>query len=224
MVTKLQATANKKGCLKCNTVQDPGNDSGKTYACSVYCDAQCNSDCETAQSFCSVDYQLIRKHPDVGDYPMKEANQNVTYIDELWTVANFSKLIARLDGAEKAGYKQTQGASYNVDKPVSGTNITADFYNDIRKKIINFNVDYPSVKSGDIITAESANAIKEAYEAAKFNTNVCDICNTAEYYHPGCGCNCSCSCSCGCSCSCDCSCDCPCDCDNPCSCSSNTGS
>lgn len=217
MVSKLPATKDKRGCVRCNTVQDPGNNSGKEYSCYTYCDTPtCNSDCETAQSFCAVGYQLITQHPDVGDdYPMEKAIQNKTYIDELWTVENFKKLITWLNGAEEAGLTKKQGVSHNVDIPISGTDITADFYNDIRQKIMNFNVtdeNYPSVKPGDNITAKRANAIKEAYESAKFNTNVCDICNTAEYYHPGCGCNCSCSCSCGCSCNCGCP------------CSSNTGS
>jgi hypothetical protein len=185
------------------------NTSGNSLSCSAYCNTGCNSTCNTAQTICVVHSQYIKDHSDVGAYPGKEVNSD-DFIYKHWTANYWNSLIKKLNDAEDIGYEVSQKSSgkVSVDKVNKDDVITAKFYNDIRNKLCNFNVSYDTVSQNQLITATIANAVKTAYENAKFNSNVCDACNTDQTSRGGCSCNCSCSCSCNCGCSCGPSCSC----------------
>jgi hypothetical protein len=216
-------------CNLCNTVQSysssctsssSSNSSDNAHSCDDYCDSGCNSKCNTAQTICNTHSQYIKDHADIGAYPGKQVYDN-DYMPNHWNQSFWNSLIDKLNTAEKIGTESAQGAvegtnvTFSLDKP-----ITATFYNTIQKKFSGFGVTYAQVKVDQLITTSVANAIKTAYENAKFKDTVCDTCNTDQSIHAGCNCNCSCSCSCNCGCSCPCECSCPCDCDCGCSCSS----
>lgn len=148
----------------------------------------------------------------MGAYPGLEVKQG-WFIHENWTVDFWKQLIDKLDIAETVGKTKSQGSAKEVSYPIEDNPITYTFYNDIREKLCNFNVNYNEVKQNDLITAAVANAIQTAYNTAKFDSNICDVCNSGDQsIHPACKCNCNCSCSCSCSCGCGCQCQCQCQC------------
>ena len=234
-------------CTSCNTTQtvsscctstSSSNSSTQAEGCSSHCNTGCNSKCNVCQTLCENNVEYIKQHADVGGYPGVQVSQG-WFIHENWTANFWKQLIDALDTAESVGKTKSQGSAKEVSDPVVGNAITASFYNDIRDKLCNFHVSYDKVQKDDIITAARANAIMTAYNNAKFDSNICDVCNSGDQsMHPSCACNCncSCSCSCNCGCSCPCECACPCYCDcpcgcgcscscsSPCSCASNTGS
>lgn len=220
-------------CTLCNTAQNPANactshtsnnSQSNESKCSAYCNSGCNSSCNTAQTICKVHSQYIKDHADVGAYPgVSVVKDDIIY--QKWTADYWNSLVNKLNKAESVGRKVSQGSGGTVTETI-GNNApyTAKLYNQVRDKICNFNVSYAKVNKDDLITATVTNAIGTAYNSAKFNSSVCDVCNTDQTMRGGCGCNCSCacSCSCGCPCTCGCPCGCSCSCSNPCSCSSNT--
>lgn len=221
-------------CTKCNTAQDPGsactsssskNSSEKESACSAYCDSGCNSSCNTAQTVCKKMGQYIKNHADVGAYNDPGVCQG-EFIHKIWTEDYWNTLISKIDAAEDIGRLSSHGSAGSVTAPIGdGALYTAKLYNEVRKKLCNFNVSYSEVEAHKTIISKTvADAIKTAYNNAQFNSSVCDMCNSDQTMRGGCGCNCSCSCSCncGCSCPCSCHCGCSCGCSNPCSCGSHT--
>ena len=216
-------------CTNCNTVQNPPssctssssqNSSSNASSCSAYCNVGCNSSCNTAQTVCQVHSQYIKNHADVGGYPGSSVAYD-SFIYSQWNTSFWSSLITNLEAAENVGRLSSQGSSIYVARPATEQVITADFYNNMRTKLTNFNVNYAAVAKDDLITATTANAIQSAYNNATFDSTVCDACNSNQTVRAGCGCNCSCSCSCNCGCSCPCPCNCGCNCSCSCNCGCN---
>ena len=214
----------QSGASSCCTSSTSKNSSGsQAWSCSSYCNVGCNSICNTGQGICAVHSQYIKDHADVGAYPGGTVNPN-DFIHLNWTPAFWNSLIGKLNTAEAVGKTSSQGSGGYVSAPHASEDVaTANLYNQIRSKITNFNTYYSTVSNDQLISATVANAMKTAYEDAKFDSSVCDVCNAGDQsIHGGCNCNCSCDCSCSCGCSCGpCSCSCgPCSCScGPCSCS-----
>lgn len=226
----------QSGASSCCTSSSSKNSGGtQAWACSRFCNSGCNSNCQSAQTICKVNSQYIKDHADVGSYPGNTISKD-DFIHLNWTTSFWNSLIGKLNTAENVGKDSSQGSGGSVTAPISsGAAISANLYNQVRNKIVNFNTSYPGVTNNQtsdssIISAAVANAMKTAYESAKFDSGVCDVCNSGDQsIHGGCDCNCSCDCSCSCGCSCGpcscscgpCSCSCgPCDCScGPCSCS-----
>lgn len=231
------AQSKQQLCKLCNTVQSfpnccesssSKNGKNEQKACDVYCNSACNSLCNTAQTICGLHNQYIKNHPDVGEWPglnrdiiaCTATNENPSgsgargdIISEVWTKDFWNSLIAQLNAAERVGRTQKQGKYVSAQTAVTNGAITANHYNSIRDKICNFNISYNKVIQNELITATKANAIRNAYNSATFNSNVCDVCNSGDQsVHAGCSCNCSCPCSCSCGCDCPCSCSCSCSC------------
>lgn len=232
----------EKFCTSCNTVQNPtdackstsskNGTENKYTECSSFCDTTvCNSSCNTAQTVCVKMGQYIKNHGDVGSYPI-DTVQPDDIIAEKWSIDFWNSLIDKLETAESVGFESPQGSAKKVAKPLKTAAITASFYNNIKTKIDGFTIDsgykYSEVAVNDLITATVANAIRTAYNHAKFDSSVCDACNSDQSIHAGCGCNCSCSCSCPCGCTCPCTCSCgctcTCTCTSPCTCGTNNSS
>lgn len=224
-------------CELCNTAQDPGsactstsssNSSENKSACSVYCDSGCNSECDEAQTICVVHSQYIKDHADVGAYNGSTVTAE-DFIHEKWTADYWNTLIQKINTAEGIGKNSSHGSAGSVSAAIGNNALyTQSLYNQVNTKLCNFNTSYNQVNVDDLITVSIANAIGTAYNAATFNSSVCDMCDSDQTMRGGCGCNCSCSCSCNCGCSCPCSCNCgcncSCDCGPSCPCSNNTPS
>lgn len=235
-----------RSCQTCITVQSSpscctsttSKNSGENAAsCSSYCNTGCNCTCNSSnrQTICVAHSQYIKDHADVGSFTWGDNTttdiQKDDFIHLKWSKVFWDDLIDKLNTAEKIGDNSSQednSGSYSVAKPTREDPIKYDFYNQIRTKLKNFNnipSSYSAVEKNQLITATIANSLKKAFNDAKFNPNVCDLCNANEHSGGTCNCNCSCSCSCtcGCSCPCDCgcSCNCSCNCTCGCSCSSN---
>ena len=215
-------------CELCDTAQDPGsactgggrNTTENKSDCSAFCNSGCNSECNEPQTVCVKMGQYIKDHADVGAYNGSTVKAE-DFIHEKWTVDYWNTLIKKINTAEGVGLESPHGSAGSVTAPIANDKpYTASLYNQVNTKLCNFNVSYNKVKAEDIITVSIANAIGTAYNSAKFNSSVCDMCNTDQTLRGGCGCNCSCSCSCNCGCGCNCSCNC--NCTKPCSCASNT--
>ena len=215
-------------CKFCNTAQttedsctsktSDNSASTKKPVCSTYCDATvCNSTCDLAQTVCKfISGQYIKNHEDVGSYNGMTVTSGQHYIHEVWTADYWDTLISKINTAEKVGYESKQGSGGSVTPGLIGypNPYTAQLYNDVQKKLTNFNgASYSAVDKDQLITAAVANAIGTAYNNAKFGSSVCDMCNADQSMHMGCGCNCNCMCSCNCGCNCPCT--------SPCTCSSN---
>jgi len=202
-------------CLKCNTAQNPSNGCTSTRSnnhssnasqCSAYCNVGCNSSCNQPQTVCLKGTQYIHNHPDVGSYPGSKILPN-DFIHEKWTTTFFANLNTKLINAEQIGRLSRQGSTGSFTNPSSGDPVTAQLYNDIGDKFEGFGQSLPTVVQNEtVITAELANAIMNAYNGAKFDSSVCDMCNVDQTMRGGCGCNCSCACSCSCGCNCSCPC------------------
>lgn len=213
-------------CKLCNTVQsNPScctsasskNNSNQQKGCDTYCNSGCNSVCNSIQTICKLHDQYIKNHPDVGAYPGLSRDivggPEGDIISQIWTVEYWNSLINQLNAAERVGRAVKQGNNKSAKTATSTAPITAEHYNGLRDKICNFNTSYEKVAKNEVITAAKANAIRNGYNSAKFNSNVCDVCNAGDQsIHAGCNCNCSCACSCPCGCSCPCSCSCSCSC------------
>lgn len=233
-------------CTRCNVAapHDPGsgctsdyqrNTSGRGVSCSAYCNSSCNTICNSSQAYCSIGRQSITSHGDIGSAPQPGGSTATDQlIHKAWTAQYWNSLIDKLNAAEGLGRQSRQGSSGSATKvsadPTNSTHpsnslITAEKYNQIRQKFAGFSASYPAVNAGDVIKSSHAEAMKTAFQRARFKTSVCDICNAGMQHAGSCGCNCSCSCdcNCGCSCPCDCSCDCSCDCNCGCSCPNPRG-
>ena len=187
----------------------------------------CNPSCQT---LCQVGYQLISKHPNVGDFPWKAVKGwatnpgNEDYLRDVLTAKNWNTLIEKLNSAEQVGEESSQGSG-GIATPVESNQVfQALYYNEIQKKLNNFEDAYfDPVKKDDLVTAARINAIRNSFLQAKFKSSVCDICNTG-LNECSCNCSCDCDCDCACECDCDCDCDCGCDCNCGCDCGNNTES
>lgn len=228
-------------CNKCNTAQNPANactssstknSSNNKKECSYYCNTGCNTTCVSIQNLCAVNSQYIKSY--VGNFPISSIKGyadsgygNEDIIKEKWTANDWNSAISQLKEAENIGGLVTQGTGPSANTVSPDEVIKATTFNNLRNKIYHFVVDTScsTVQADiDVITAAKANALRSAYQDAKFNTSVCDICNAAGNQNSGnasCGCNCTCACSCSCGCSCTCGCSCSvcggCSC-GPCSC------
>lgn len=226
-------TSNGQLCTKCYSTQNPSNtctssssqnSSSNEQPCSAYCNTGCNSSCNRAQTYCNLGYQLITSI--VGNFPIKEvcgaSNETCGYsqydiIGETWTATNWNSIISKIATAERAG---TYGrGNYNAPTPTRASStqsdenniITAEKYNQIVKKINQFNSSLSTVNVDNVITATRANALRTGFNNAKFSSSLCDVCNVgSENVGGACGCNCSCACACNCGCSCPCNCSCTC--------------
>ena len=204
----------------CSNRNSGSSGTDNSIGCSSYCNSSCNSKCESNQSYCSIGYQLITKHGDVGAYPGEIINTN-DIIAYKWSFDFWNNLVDKIETAEIVGKKKSQGVGEVINpKPKKDAPITAKIYNQVEHKLERFNTSYAEVQQEQIISAAVANAMKTAYEAATFNASVCDVCNASgSQSKKTCSCNCpscsscpSCSCSCSCSCNCSrcssCSCNC----------------
>lgn len=225
-------------CQLCNTVQSfpscctsssSKNTTGSLeQKCDVYCNASCNSLCNSSQTICGLHSQYIKNHPDVGPWPGLDRDvractattENPDYqgergdlISEVWSREFWNSLIKQLNSAETVGRMQKQGKRASAQTAAENGPITLNHYNGLRDKICNFNTSYNKAAPHELITAAKANAMRNAYNAATFNSSVCDVCNSGDQsIHAGCSCNCSCACDCACGCDCPCSCSCSCSC------------
>ena len=215
-------------CTVCNAdsghVQPDCNDSNNSTACGS-CVA-CNTICVQIQAYCNINHENINNHADVGKY-----NATCEVKDEFifrnWRSAWWNDLQDDLLTADIVGKTKNQGAGFsmtptapdpeNAPHPLNSL-VTAAKYNEIVAGINAFNTSINSVKTGDVIRAAHAIAFHTGFDAAKFDTDVCDVCNAAVESHFNCTCNCTCSCSCSCTCSCGCGCSCSCSCGCSCSC------
>ena len=153
--------------------------------------------------------QFIKNHADVGAFPWNEVKgwaTNPGSEDMLYkfiTAANWNLLIQKLNTAESVGASGSmQGSAGTATSVNPGDVFYAKYYNEIQKKLNGFvDGNFNTVNRDDLITAARINAIRTAYNNAKFSSSVCDGCNTSQ---KTCGCNCNCSCNCS-SCSCNCS-------------------
>lgn len=216
-------------CIKCNAgltspdgtsgTNGPGATEGedKSFKCEAYCNSACNINyCETSQAYCSISHELITSHGDVGSYPGSTTIKADDLINDHWTKDYWNSLIDKLKMAEIVGKYKSHGSAGSVTALIGNENFhTASLYNQVNTKLCNFNTKYNQVNVDDLITATIANAIGTAYNSAKFNASVCDVCNsTSAQAKKECICNCpkcsscptcatcpSCSCNCA-SCSC----------------------
>lgn len=219
-------------CELCNKVQTHPSSCTSTTAkntvdpeaakrkCETYCDTGCNSECDEPQTVCLRGPEYIKDHPDVGSYTWGEVKPE-DLIHEKWSADYWNGLIGQIEAAEGIGKNSPHGSAGSISASIGGTNLyTAKLYNEVNTKLCNFRVSYNRVNEEDLITATIANAIKTAYESARFKSTVCDNCDEDQSIKGGCNCNCSCPCSCNCGCSCPCSCNCGCSCG--CTCNKNT--
>lgn len=210
-------------CTGCNVNNPYSNSScsgSNNYAaCSSYCNSSCNTVCNTVQAYCSIGYQYIRNHGDVGAHPSIACVARDELIFRNWTAAYWNSLIDKLDTAEMVGKTKNQGWSVTAEVAVAdpcndahpaGSLVTAGKYNQVATKINHFNQATPMVSVGDVIKGLHALALRTNYNNATFFTNVCDVCNTSGQTSPKCDCNCPCPCNCSCPCSCSCNCGCGC--------------
>ena len=215
-------------CNKCNTIQNSAdactsssstNNRSNKKGCSYYCNTGCNTTCVSIQNLCSVNSQYIKSY--VGNFPISSIKGYADsgygkedIIKNKWTADNWNLAISQLEKAENIGGLVTQGAGPSANTVSPNEVIKATTFNNLRNKIYHFVVgtSCSTVKGlstnnqpseADVITAAKANALRSAYQNAKFNTSVCDICNAAGNQNSGnasCGCNCTCACSCSCGC------------------------
>lgn len=207
-------------CNKCNTAQNPAdactsttstNSSNNKKDCSYYCNTGCNTTCVSIQNLCAVNSQYIKSY--VGNFPISSIKGyadsgygNEDIIEDKWAATNWNSAISQLKEAENIGGLVTQGTGPSANTVSSGEVVKATTFNNLRNKIYHFvvNTSCSTVQADvDVITAAKANALRSAYQDAKFNTSVCDICNAAGNQNSGnasCGCNCTCACSCSCGC------------------------
>ena len=238
MATKYYPSNNPNTeCFKCNTGQNMGNGTNGTNGstshgrkgscnaaqtnCSLYCNVAANNNCDSlAQTFCNLNVQYIKNHANVGAYPIDEIQKD-DIIYKKWTASKWNSLINKLNTAGSLGATRSQGGAGPSINTISDEDIiTAKLYNDVEAKMAKFNTSYKTVtggSNGTVITATIANAMRNAYNEATFNSSVCDICNTTARQTPGsCSCNCptcstcptcttcpSCSCNCNCTCNCN---------------------
>lgn len=225
----------KPFCTKCNA-ENPhtkpscctaySNHTGPLHdPCSAYCITDPNTVCKVSQAYCNIGHEKITSHSDVGAHPGIGCVAKDEFIFRNWTATYWNSLIDKLDTAEHMGYTQNQGPTAqgthvtadptNYPHP-QGSLVTAKQYNFIANKLNRFNVNVGTVQGSAEVGCENATvirgahaaALKNQYNNATFNPNVCDQCNTSSQTNPTCNCNCSCSCSCNCGCSCGCSCPC----------------
>ena len=208
-----------------------------SYNCEAYCNTSCNTKhCQTSQAYCDIGHELIKNHGDVGSYDWDTINSNDIILNK-WTSNYWNSLIGKIESAETVGKKQSHGSAGTISACIGNKEaVSAALYNQVNKKLCNFNVSYNEVNIDDLITKTIANAIKTAYNAATFGPTVCDVCNsTSSQAKKECICNCptcsscptcstcpSCSCNCSCNCS-SCSCGCTCSGCNSCPCSAGPG-
>lgn len=205
-------------CTHCNAANPYSNAScnnSTNYAsCSSYCVSSCNTVCNTTQAYCSIGHELIQSHADVSTHPPIACTVRDELIFRNWTASYWNSLIDKLDTAEVMGKTQTHGAGPNatyaapdpcnqITHPANSL-VTAEKYNQVATKINRFHRSIATVNVGDVIRGLHAAALVSDYNAATFNTNVCDVCNTSGQTNPTCNCNCPCACGCSCTCSCSC--------------------
>lgn len=225
-------------CKNCNTDQSRNcctSSAGDNMATNYHtCDAICNScqnDCNTVQNYCGADLnmQLIIDHADTGQYPTYCMVKD-EFIFRNWTAERWNEIISNLQTAYALGRLQNHGTAPAMtdaapdpknETHIPNSLVTAEKYNQVAAAINGFvGTSLPTVAVGDVIRGTHAQLQKEHYEKAKFNTTVCDICNTsAQFTECPCTCDCDCACDCSCGCSCDCNCNCSCTC--TCSCATS---
>ncbi|MBE6148312.1 MAG: hypothetical protein E7167_02190 [Firmicutes bacterium] len=172
---------------------------------STYC-GNCNVQCNTSQSFCSIGIQNISSHGNVGSFSGFGATSD-NLIFEKWTASKWNELQQLYEIANGLGIKQNQGASFSFTRaaadPCNNTHpanslITAEKYNEFSTAAEKFGSYIPTVTggpSGTVITAGHSTNLENGFSNAKFNTSVCDICNAGTEHN--CGYNCSCNYNCG---------------------------
>lgn len=200
---------------------------GESQTCSTSSNAgsgcaTCNSACQTAQNYCSVNQAVSHW---VGVFPMTGCQATDEFIHRGWKASEWNATLKKLADAAALGELQSQGTiptqitvaadPDNTSPHPAGSLITAAAYNSLVDSINHFNRSVGKVSAGDVIRASHALALKNGYNSATFNTNVCDVCNAGGQSECACNCSCSCSCDCNCGCSCSCSCSNPCPCANP---------
>lgn len=233
-------------CTKCNwtnpeTVSNCKSLSAQTPKTKC---ATCNTVCQAQkQNYCTIGHENINTHATVGKYT-EICHVKDEFIFRNWTAAWWNDYQDDLLTADKMGRHtpHNNGVSYSeraVADPCNNNHpanslVTAKKYNEQKAALAKFGVTIPGVKgaaevgceAADVIRAAHALALKTGFNNAKFDSDVCDTCNTATQFTNKCTCNCSCSCSCVCPCSsvgsssgctgCGCSCGCYCPCFCPC--------
>lgn len=224
-------TCNSDESVKCCTSTSSYNGADETHDCDAVCNS-CQNACDTVQNYCgtAINKQTIIQHADTHNYPSYcEAKDE--FIFKNWTAERWNTIISNLQTAFILGWTQNHGSAPAMTDAVADPEnsphpanslVTAKMYNEIAEAINKFmNTSLAKVKGvaddgiGDVIRGSHAVLQHQNYDKAKFNTTVCDICNTAAQFTScpcACDCTCACSCSCGCSCPCNCNCSCSCTC------------
>jgi len=167
----------------------------------------CNtSPCNSSQAYCSIGYENITSHGDVGSFSFG-AGSNQT-IWKVWTAAKWNLLQDNYDTANDVGKVQKQGAGLSFTPATSDDGfthaksslITAAIYNQFSTAASGFNSSIPAVTQNSTIKASHSTAIDSGYASSKFNTDVCDVCNAGSEHNCSynCACNYNCSYNCGC--------------------------
>lgn len=207
-----QNGANAPVCTICNSnsphVQPNCSGSSNSTACGA-CVA-CNTVCVDQQAYCLISRENINTHGDVGTYTNICMAQNEIIIKQ-WTAAWWNDLQDDLLTANTVGKTQSQGASLTMTPAVASpppqnaahpanSLITAEKYNQIIRGLNAFNQTINEATQNDPIKAARALAFQTGFNAARFNSGVCDVCNASAQSHFNCSCNCTCSCECSCPC------------------------
>lgn len=225
-------------CQTCNTSQNRNcctsrtsyNGNTNEHDCSAVCNS-CQNPCNTVQSYCRLGIQSITAHADTHAYPTYcEAKDE--FIFRNWRATDvWNVIIDNLKTAYALGRLEHHGTAptmtYAAGDPqnvthVANSLVTAEKYNQIAAAINGFvGTGLATVQVNDVIRATHASNQHKEYDAAKFNTSVCDICNVSSQF-TDCPCACDCDCACSCPCGCDCACNCNCSCTCTCSCGSQS--
>ncbi len=189
-----------------------GNAQNSSLAC-----ADCNIECNTAQAYCSIGYESITSHGDVGSFSGFGAKAE-DMIYKVWTKDKWNELQDDYLTANAMGQESSQGGSFSFSSFDSGVYYTAAKYNEFSKAASAFSSSTPEVKAEDLIKVSHSTALETGFSNGKFGSSVCDICNAGTQHN--CGYNCSCNYNCSYNCQYNCSYNCHYNCCNH-QCSSN---
>lgn len=191
--------------------------------CNTVCDVEqsyCGGNAGTTQ--------YIKDHADVGAYTMV-CEQKDEFIFRNWTAPWWNDYQDDLLTADRMGLytAHANGVSFPNGRAVTdpqnkgpfpyenvpfqhpaGSLVTGAKYNDLVNALAKFSSTISKVQgaaqvgceNATVIRASHARALRTGYNNAKFDTDVCDHCNTSAQKYPY-GCECvssSCMCSCGC--------------------------
>ena len=161
---------------------------------STYC-GSCNTSCNTSQAYCSIGYQLISSHGDVGSFSGFNVSKD-DIIFKKWTHEKWNQLQNKYKIAGSVGKTFSQG-SPSFTQVDTNDIITADLYNEFYTAAQNFNASsyISKVEKNNVIKESHSTALENSFSHSKFNSSVCDICNVGRQHNCGYNCNCNYNCN-----------------------------